>query len=186
MPRQVKLVEKTELLDEGCKDDRLKVLDELFAGYHRRMWYYRWMYGSSKRKNMFFNGLALLTIALGMMVGVFVEKSVAVVALTAFGTLTKGWMEFRKFSNTMDMCRLAYTTFEKLIAEIQKYANGLPLDDLDGFMIKCQTHEETVCDLTPPITEHHIQRYETQFQHVPVDISDPPRDQSPISNHEVP
>lgn len=185
MARPVKLVENPELLDEGYLHDKLKVLDDLFAGYHRQMWYYRWMYGSSKHKNMFFNGLALLTIALGMMVGVFAEESVAMLCLTALGTLTKGWMEFRKFSNTMAMCRLAYTTFEKLIAEIQKYAHGLPLDDMDGFMIKCQVLEETVCDFTPPITEQHIKRYDAQLQHVAVDKREPPGDETLIPDHGV-
>lgn len=94
------------------------MLDELFVGYYRWMWYYWWMYGSSKCKNMFFNGLVLLIIVLGMMVGVFVEKSVVMVVLIVFGILIKGWMEFCKFFNMMDMCCLVYIIFEKLIVEI--------------------------------------------------------------------
>ena len=93
------------------------------------------------------------------------------ISLTVFATLVKGWIDFRKYPVTMQMCSIAYSTFEKLVAEIQKYAQGLTLEDVAGFLIKCQTNEETVCDLTPPITEDLLRRYDGMFAHTPFDKS---------------
>ena len=39
------------------------------------------------------------------------ENSFAVVGLTAFGTVVKGWNDFKQFSLKVDMCRFAYATY---------------------------------------------------------------------------
>ena len=71
------------------------------------------MFYHFKRCHGFLNGLALLVLAAGLVVGAVWENSFALVALTAFGTVVKGWNDFKKFSFNVDMCRFTYTTYEK-------------------------------------------------------------------------
>ena len=51
---------------------------------------FKWCHG-------FLNALALLVIAAGVVVGSVRENSFVVVGLTAFGTVVKGWNDFKKF-----------------------------------------------------------------------------------------
>ena len=55
------------------------------------------------------NGLALLVMAAGMVVGPVWESSFAVVGLMDFGIVVNGWNDFKKFSFKEEMCRFAYT-----------------------------------------------------------------------------
>ena len=116
--------------------------------------YIDWMdclpFTTVKRCHGFLNGLALLVMAVGLVVGAVWENSFAVVALTAFGTVVKGWNDLKKFSFKVDMCRFAYTTYERTLIELRTYVRGLPLEEFDGFLIKIQTLDDTITDFIPP------------------------------------
>ena len=103
--------------------DILRRLDDLYAYYHKQWWCRRQMFYYFKWCHGFLNALALLVMAAGVVVG-----------LTAFGTVVKGWNDFKKFSFKVDMCRFAYTTYEKTLIELKTYVRGLPLQEFDGFL----------------------------------------------------
>ena len=147
--------------------EELKLLDSLFAHYHRQLWYQQWMFFGFRRKNVLCNGLALLSIAVGMIVSALWIESAAVICLTAFSTMVKGWMDFRKYPQKMEMCRVAYTSFEKMINQLRAYAHTSAAEDLSAFVSESKVVEDFVTDLTPPITQELIQRYERDFKVVP-------------------
>lgn len=150
--------------------DTFKRVDELHAYYHKQMWCRKQMFITFKRQNAFFKGVALLLVAIGMVTGTVQKESFIMVALTALSTLLKGWVDFKKFGNKMEMCRFAYTTLEKICIELNNYARGLPLDDLEGFLIKSQVNEETISDLCPVISDQIVRKYDTSFTHVPINV----------------
>ena len=158
------------LLGANSEVDRglLSTLDHLHADFHKKMWYYQKMYLRFKRLNAVFNALALLCIAAGIVVSSVCRESLVMVALTALSTLIKGWMDFKKLPVKMDVCRFAYTTYEKMLIEIQNYVRGVSIDDVEVFLVKCQVNEEVVSDLTPPVTTTLIRDYGNIFQHVSV------------------
>ena len=49
------------------------------------------------------------------------ENSFTMVELTTFGTVVEDWKDFKKFSLKVDMCRFAYTTYEKTLIELRTY-----------------------------------------------------------------
>ena len=146
----------------------LSTLNNLHAEFHKKMWYYQKMFLRFKRLNAAFNALALLCIAAGIVVSSVNQESFIMVALTSLSTLIKGWMDFKKLPVKMDACRFAYTTYQKLLIEIQNYTRGVSLDDVENFLTKCQANEETISDLAPPVSVTLIRDYEKTFHHVPV------------------
>ncbi|KAL9967935.1 hypothetical protein ACROYT_G026248 [Oculina patagonica] len=115
-----------------------------------------WCHGS-------LNALALLFMAAGIVVGSVMENGISVACLTAGGTVVKGWNDFKKFSLKVDMCRFAYSTYDKTLIELRTYARGLPMDELEGFLIKMQTLDDTIIDFAPPLADKYIQEYERLF-----------------------
>ena len=147
----------------------LQRLDGLYAYYHRQWWCQREMFYHFKRCHGFLNGMALLVMALSVVVGTVWQNSFAIVGLTAFGTLVKGWNDFRNFSFKVGMCRFAYTTDEKTLIELRTYVRGFPLEEFDGVLIKMQTLDDTITDFTPPVSDRCVQEYEKKFHHTPVE-----------------
>ncbi|KAL9979723.1 hypothetical protein ACROYT_G017429 [Oculina patagonica] len=108
------------------------------------------------------NALALFIVAAGIIAGSLTENSVIVACLTSAGTVVKGWNDFKKYSFKVDVCRFAYTSYDKTLIELRTYARGLPMDELEGFLIKMQTLDDTITDFTPPVADKYVQAYERQ------------------------
>ena len=167
MSIEVKLVSGTLPREVSCHT--LRKLDGLYQYYHRQMWYYKEMYKKFKALNAFFNAVALVLVALGMIVGTLWPDSFAMVGLTAMSTTVKGWCDFKRFGHKMEMSRFAYTTYEKILVELETYARGLPLDDFEGFLQKAQINEETIKDLAPAIPDSSIKKYDGKFTFISLD-----------------
>ena len=166
---------KVSLLDESLHNtlndfETLKRLDDLYAFYHKQWWCRRQMFYRFKRLNAFFNGMALVTMVLSFVVGsVWKKKSFAMIGLTAFATLIKGWGDFKKYSFKMDMCRFAYTTYEKTMIELRNHTRmGIDERNMNSFLTKMQTLDDTITDFAPPTDERYINQYERKFRHTKI------------------
>ena len=151
--------------------DLLYRLDGLFAFYHRQWWCHRQMFYRFKWCHGCLNALALIIVAAGIVVGSVLENSLLIACLTAAGTVIKGWNDFKKFSFKIDMCRFAYTTYDKTLIELRTYVRGLPMEEFEGFLIKMQTLDDTITDFTPPVSDKCVQEYEQRFHYDHVDKS---------------
>lgn len=84
------------------------------------------------------------------------EQSFAVVGLTAFATLVKGWT-----------CRFAYTTYEETQIELRNYASSEDFN-IYSFLTKMQVLDDTITDFTPPTDDQVVQDYIKKFHHDPL------------------
>ena len=106
----------------SLKPDVLHTLYSLYAFYHRQWWCYSHMYRTFKLRQALLNGVALLVVAAGMIAGSICENSIMVTCLAAWGTVLKGWNDFKKFPIKEDRCQFAYTTYAKILTELRTYA----------------------------------------------------------------
>ena len=170
MTTQVKLLNGSRHQVHFSLDtDLLLRLDDLYAYYHKLWWCRRRMFYQFRWRHGFLNGVALLLMAASVAVGAVRENSYVMIGLTALGTVVKGWNDFKNFSFKVDMCRFAYTTYEKTLIELKTYIRGLAPDELEGFLVKMQTLDDTITDFTPPMSDSYAHEYAKRFRHVPID-----------------
>ena len=146
----------------------LQRMDSLFAFYHQQWWCSRKMLNHFKFVNALFNGLALLLMAAGMIAGPILDNSTLVAYLAAVGTVVKGWTDFKQYPFKVTTSRFAFTTYAKALTELKTHVCGVPLEDLEGFLIKMQTLDDTIVDLTPPLPKRCVQDYHRHFVYQPV------------------
>ena len=120
------------------------------------------MYLYFKRCDTLCNVVTLLILAASMIVGSVWKGSFVMVALTAAAAFVKGWSDFKKYLHKMDMCRFAYTTYEKTLIELRKVEEPMNLIST-LFLIKMQTLDELVTDFAPPVFERYKQLYCNKF-----------------------
>ena len=143
--------------------DLLQRMDSLYAFYHQQWWCYRKMLNHFKCVNALFNGMALLLMAAGMIAGPLLDNSTLVACLAAVGTVVKGWNDFKQYRFKVAMSRFAFTTYAKALTELKTYVRGVPFEDLERFLIKMQTLDDTIVDFTPPLPKRCVQDYHRQF-----------------------
>ena len=137
----------------------LQCMDSLYAFYHKQWWCYKNMLNHFKCRNALFNGLALLLVAIGMIVGPVLENVILVTCLAAVGTVVKGWNDFKNYRFKEEMSRFAFTPYAKTLIELRTFVRGLPPEGLEGFLVKMQTLDDTIIDFTPPLPKHCVQKY---------------------------
>ena len=169
-PEAVSLFEASsfQVADLSLKPDVLHTLDSLYAFYHRQWWCYSQMYRVFKPRQALLNGVDLLVLAAGMIAGSICENSIVVTCLAAWGTVLKGWNDFKKFPIQVDRCQFAYTTYAKILTELRTYARGIPFDE-DTFLVKVQKLDDTITDFSPAISDECTQKYHRRFRYVAVE-----------------
>ena len=119
--------------------------------------------------NALFNGMALLLMAAGMIAGPSLDNSTLVACLAAVGTVVKGWNDFKQYRFKVGMSQFAFTTYAKALTELKTHVRGVPLEGLEGFLIKMQTLDDTIVDFTPPLPKRCVQDYHRRFVYQPVE-----------------
>ena len=99
-------------------------LDAWYAYYHRHWWCRCRQFTHFKRAHLWWNGLALLLMASGLIVGPVLKNSWVVAGLATVSTLVKGWIEFRNWDTLVQLSRFAYTTYAKTLIELQPLARS--------------------------------------------------------------
>ena len=148
--------------------DVLHTLDLLYTFYHRQWWCYSHMYHIFKVRQAFPNELALLVVAAGMIASSIFENTIVVSCLATWGSVIKGWNNFKKFPINFDMCQFAYTVYAKTLTELTNHVRGILFEE-DSFLIKMQTFDYTITDFSPPISDECMQKYHCRFRYVAVE-----------------
>ena len=138
-------------------------LDAWYAYYHRHWWCRRRQFTHFKRAHLWWNGLALLLMASGLIVGPVLKNSWVVAGLAAVSTLVKGWIKFRNWGTLVQLSRFAYTTYAKTLIELRTWARSGDDGDPAAFLVKMQTLDDMVTDFVPPLTDTYRRVYEVQY-----------------------
>ena len=64
--------------------------------------------------------------------------------------------------------RSAFTTYAKALTELKTHVRGVPLEDLERFLINMQTLDDTIVDFTPPLPKRCVQDYHRHFVYQPM------------------
>ena len=166
MVTTISLLEEEE---EDCVDGQATLvrLDAWYAYYNHHWWCRRRQFTHFKRAHLWWNGLALLLMASGLIVGPVLKNSWVVAGLAAVSTLVKGWIEFRNWGTLVQLSRFAYTTYAKTLIELRTWARSGDDGDPAAFLVKMQTLDDMVTDFVPPLTDTYRRVYEAQYLYRP-------------------
>ena len=163
MVTTISLLEEGEEEEDGVDDQAtLGRLDAWYAYYHRHRQFTRF-----KRAHLWWNGLALLLMASGLIVGLVLKNSWVVAGLAAVSTLVKGWIDFCNWGTLVQLSRFAYTTYTKTLIELRTWARSGDEGDPAAFLVKMQTLDDMVTDFVPPLTDTYRRVYEARYLYCP-------------------
>ena len=167
MVKTISLLEEEEEEDGVDGQATLVRLDAWYAFYHRHWWCRRRQFTHFKRAHLWLNGLALLLMASGLIVGPVLKNSWVVAGLSAVSTLVKGWIDFRNWGTLVQLSRFAYTTYAKTLIELRTWACSGDDGNPAAFLVKMQTLDDMVTDFVPPLTDTYRRVYEARYLYRP-------------------
>ena len=101
-------------------------------------------------------------IVTGTIAGGVTLNPVVLGIIAGAGLLLKTFTDYKRFEKKIEMCKYAYTTYEKVLSDLRSCLRGKPFVR-DSFISEMKFIDETVTDLCPSITSHIDKQYEVRF-----------------------
>ena len=149
-------------IDTSIDDATLSMIKKFFRFYHRRWWTYRKTYRYHKRTSLSCKLVSSFVIAAGTIAGGITMNPIILGIIAGAGLLCKAFTDYKHFERKIEMCKYAYTTYEKVLSDLRSCLRGKPFDH-ENFITDIKLIDQSVTDLCPSIESHVEKQYEVRF-----------------------
>ena len=115
-------------IDTSIDEATLIVIKTFYRFYHRRWWIYRKTYRECKRTRLLCKLGSSSLIAAGTIAGGVTLNPVVLGVIAGAGLLLKTFTDYKRFEKKIEMCKYAYTTYEKVLSDLRSCLRGKPFD----------------------------------------------------------
>lgn len=151
-------------IDYSIGKDKIDKLKDLYKYYHKKWWCSRKTFKGFKRKSLLCSLGSTSLIVIGAIVGGVTMNPIPLGTITGVGVLLKTYTDVNKFDRKIDMCKFAFTTYEKILTELRSYLRGRPFDTL-SFLNEVKLIDDTITDLCPIFQSSKVlKQYTTRFE----------------------
>ena len=135
-------------IDYSIGEETIDKLKALYKYYHKKWWCSRKTFIEFKRKSLFCSLGSTSLIVIGSLVGGVTMNPIPLGVITGAGLFLKTYTDVKKFDRKIDMCKFAFTTYEKILTELRSYLRGTPFDSA-VFLNEVRLIDDTITDLCP-------------------------------------
>ena len=148
-------------IDPSILESDVKTLKEFYSHYHKKYWCFKQCYKSYKFIDNFFTISGLLLVAIGTISGGITLNPVILGVINGAGVIIAGVGKKNNYKRKIEMTKLAFTTYEKVLVELRAALRGDEWNKQD-FVDRMKLIDEFMIDLTP-IADRFESRYEEKF-----------------------
>ena len=134
-------------IDNELNQDEIDMLKKLYSHYHKKTWCYKMAYRHFKKIDI---GLHLLSLSLmgGGVVSGFITMIPFLSIISGCGILLEGFLKKKNYTRKIEMCKFAYTSYQKVLNEIRSYLRGEKYD-IEKLTLELNWLDDQITDLCP-------------------------------------
>ena len=111
-------------IDQTLSEEKVKLLKDLYAFYHKKHYGYEKLHRGFRRKNFVCNLSAGKLIISAAIAGGITLNPAVMATLTGFGLLLKAVASIKNYDKKMERANLARVEYQKILDEIRFYLRG--------------------------------------------------------------
>ena len=123
-------------VSENLTEDQISELKALYKFYHKQYWLHKESFKSFKKKNI-----------LG--------------SISGAGLILKTYSEVKNYKRKIEMCKFAYTTYEKVLTHLRSFMRGLEYNEKE-FLDHVKVLDEIIIEMCP-LTDKFEKKYNKVF-----------------------
>ena len=142
-------------------ESEIKTLKDFYSHYHKKYWCFKRSYKSYKFLDNFFTISGICLVAIGTISGGITLNPVVLGVVNGAGVIVAGVGKKNNYKRKIEMTRIAFTTYEKVLVELRAALRG---DDCNKqeFVDRMKLIDELIIDQTP-ISDKFESRYNEKF-----------------------
>ena len=148
-------------IDKSLSESVVTTLKDFYKHYHKKYWCYKRCYKSYKFLDDVFTISGICLVAIGTITGGVTLNPVVLGVVNGAGVVVAGIGKKKNFKRKIEMSRIAFTTYEKVLIELRSALRGDEWDKQE-FVDRMKLIDEMIIDQTP-IADRFVSRYNTKY-----------------------
>ena len=148
-------------IDKSLSESDVTTLKDFYSHYHKKYWCFKSSYKSYKFLDDVFTISGIFLVAIGTISGGITLKPVVIGVVNGAGVVVAGIGKKKNYKRKIEMSRIAFTTYEKVLVELRAALRG---DEFNKqyFIERMKLIDEMIIDQTP-IADRFASRYNKKF-----------------------
>ena len=148
-------------IDKSLSESDVKTLKDFYKHYHKKCWCFKKSYKSYKFLDDVFSISSICLVAIGTISGGITLNPVVLGVVNGAGVIVAGIGKKNNYKRKIELTRIAFTTYEKVLVELRSALRGDEWNKQD-FVDRMKLIDEMIIDQTP-IADRFVSRYEKKF-----------------------
>lgn len=149
-------------IDKSLSKDEINTLKDFYKYYHKKYWCFKKAYNSYKFIDNIISFSSMSLVALGTITGGLTLNPIILGVINGVGIIIAGIGKKHNYSRKIELSRIAFTTYEKVLVELRSALRGDNWNKED-FIDRMKLIDEMIIDQTPK-SDRFISRYEEKFK----------------------
>ena len=148
-------------IDKSLSESDVNTIKDFYKHYHKKYWCFKKSYRSYKFLDDFFTISGICLVAIGTISGGITLNPVVLGVVNGAGVIVAGVGKKKNFKRKIEMTRLAFTTYEKVLVELRSALRGDEWNKED-FVVRMKLIDEMIIEQSP-IADRFVSRYNEKF-----------------------
>ena len=148
-------------IDPTLSKSDITTLKDFYSHYHKKFWCFKRSYKSYKFLDNFFTISGICLVAIGTISGGITLNPVVLGVVNGAGVIVAGVGKKNNYKRKIEMSRIAFTTYEKVLIELRSALRGDEWNKQE-FVDRMKLIDELIIDQTP-IADKFESRYNEKF-----------------------
>ena len=135
-------------IDPSISKSDVKTIKDFYSYYHKKYWCFKKCYKSYKFFDNFFTISSICLVAIGTIFGGITLNPVVLGVVNGMGVIVAGVGKKKNYKKKIEMTRIAYTTYEKVLIELRAVLRGDEWDK-QKFVDRMKLIDDMIVDQTP-------------------------------------
>ena len=148
-------------IDKSLSESNVKTLKDFYSRYHKKYWCFKRSYRSYKFLDDIFTISGICLVTIGTIAGGITLNPVVLGVVNGAGVVVAGIGKKKNYKRKIEMSRIAFTTYEKILVELRAALRGDEWDK-EEFVNRMKLIDEMMIEQTP-IAGRFASRYNKKF-----------------------
>ena len=148
-------------ISENLTEDQISELKALYKFYHKKYWLFKMTFKYFKKAELSCNIGAAFLVVTGTITGAVTLNPVILGTISGSGLLLKTYSEAKNFKGKIEMCKFAYTSYEKVLTELRSFMRRQEYNNKE-FLDYAKVLDDIIIDMCP-LTDKFEKKYNKMF-----------------------
>ena len=149
-------------IDKLLKEEETETLKDFYKYYHKKFWCYKKTFKHFKIIDETLTISGILLVITGTITGGLTLNPIILGVTNGFGILLTNFGKMKNYKKKMEMTKIAYTSYEKVLVELRSALRGDEFNK-EQFIDKMKIIDEMIIDQTP-LADKYVKLYDKKYK----------------------